>query len=96
MRKAGLKAFENDDEALNYLEKVAGELFDLANSFSGDKTGDVACTLHGAANKINQAIKIHNGKLDVVDAYWDTAQASTRAAKDIIMMRALDKEKNDA
>jgi hypothetical protein len=34
---------------------LAGELFDLANSFAGDETGDVAVLLHCACNDIHRA-----------------------------------------
>jgi len=89
MRKAGNKVFETDEEAIDYLEKTADELFDLANSFGGDETGDVACTLHGAPNKIRQAIKILKGELDVLDAYKESTDSGLRAIGQIKIVRAL-------
>ena len=37
------------------LEAIHSELFDIANSYAGDKTGNVAVALHVAASLINIA-----------------------------------------
>lgn len=39
------------------LEKIRCRLFDLANSVAGNDKGNAAVYLHGAANRINEAIK---------------------------------------
>lgn len=47
------------------LQEVRQNLFDTANSFAGDVTGDVAVVLHDASNGIQCAINtISNGMLD--------------------------------
>jgi len=38
------------------LHDLRGDLFDLANSYAGDKTGNVAVFLHTACNEIRNAI----------------------------------------
>lgn len=46
------------DKRLERINEIRDELFDMANSFAGDKTGAVAVELHGACNKMGRAVQM--------------------------------------
>ena len=46
------------NNSVERLTELRNEIFDIANSYAGDKTGTVAGTLHGAANKIAESIRM--------------------------------------
>jgi hypothetical protein len=50
------------DKRLARIKEIRDELFDMANSFAGDKTGTVAVELHSVCNKMGRDIQmIENG-----------------------------------
>ncbi len=48
------------DKRIERLEVLRDEIFDLANSFAGDKTGVVAGELHEASNRITKSVRMLN------------------------------------
>ena len=40
------------------LEAIRDELFEIANSYAGDKTGNVAVELHSASHRITNAMRM--------------------------------------
>lgn len=50
------------------LEQISDELFEIANSMAGDKTGIIAVNLHQATGKINNAIRMANEGITKTDS----------------------------
>ena len=45
----------NNDTRPERLDAIRKELYDIANSYSGDVTGDIAVAIHGACNRLARA-----------------------------------------
>ena len=57
------------DEKKEQLEMVSMELGILANSFAGNKTGEIAVQLHKASNATNKAIIMIEGDLEKLSRF---------------------------
>jgi len=56
-------------DKIQRLQELRSELFDIANSLAGDKTGTVACELHESANCILRSIKMLENGVTPEDNY---------------------------
>ena len=52
------------EEKMKRLDELSTEIFTMANSFAGDKTGAVACYLHESVNNIWKAQKVFGSKTE--------------------------------
>lgn len=59
----------SSDEKKERLESLAMELGIIANSFAGNKTGDIAVQLHKASNATNKATIMIEGDLEELSRF---------------------------
>jgi len=79
---------KTEQERIDRAMELRDELFDLANSFAGDKTGTAAVLLHESCNGILRAKKWLDRTLDPVDAM------TTLTPNDIITMALIQPRAN--
>jgi len=80
------KAFQKEDpknmskqDRMKEVDEISNRVFNIANSFAGDETGNVAMMLHGSCNKMFRAQKVYNGSNAIGELMEDAEQSSQAA-----------------